>query len=186
MMGVAMLTTLSPSWCQTHTVCLGDSSFLIQYDTALLIAKAVEWILRPSDIGKTKREASWRFAQDSRLHAPQARHEDYTNSGYDRGHMMPAGDRSSRISSMKSTFIMTNVCPQVPALNRGPWKRIEEATRRYAAGGHVLRVQAFPIFWKADTFYLNSGRVAIPHGFIKTVRLAYNDSIIYSGYFQNY
>lgn len=186
MLAVVAITSTSPTWCQSHTVRIGDSTFLIHYDTALLIAKSVEWFLSSNDIGKQKRNSSWRFVPDHRYPGKQPTHEDYSHSGYDRGHMLPAADRSRSISSMKQTFVMTNVCPQVPALNRGEWKRIEEATRKYAAGGHRLWVQAFPIFWQADTQRIGINHVPVPHGFVKTVRLAESDSIIYTRYFQNY
>lgn len=183
---VCDLATLAPcAWSQAQTVQIGDSTFLIQYDTALLVATCVQWILRGSDIGKNKREPSWKFVQDPRTNVRQASHDDYTHSGYDRGHMCPAADRSSSAKLMRSTFVMTNVAPQTSALNRGAWKKIEDACRKYATSGHALRIQAFPVFWQADTLRIGRNRVAVPHGFVKTVRLAGNDSIIYSRYFSN-
>lgn len=183
---VCVLATLAPcAWSQAQTVQIGDSTFLIQYDTALLVATCVQWILRGSDIGKNKREPSWKFVQDPRTNVRQASHDDYTHSGYDRGHMCPAADRSSSAKLMRSTFVMTNVAPQTSALNRGAWKKIEDACRKYATGGHDLRIQAFPVFWQADTLRIGRNRVAVPHGFVKTVRLASNDSIIFTRYFSN-
>lgn len=185
MLAVAVLSGTSPIWCQSHTVQIGDSSLLIHYDTALLIARSVEWVLSPEFLGNAKRKASWKFTQDDRLKAPQASHEDYTHSGYDRGHMCPASDRSRSISSMKQTFVVTNICPQAPALNRGAWEKIENDSRRYAANGIPLRIQACPVFWLADTQFIGRHRVAVPHGFVKTIRLLSTDSIIFSRYFTN-
>lgn len=52
---------------------------------------------------------------------------DYTNSGYDRGHMAPNyaivtryGEREQR-----KTFLTTNIAPQSPALNRTVWRNLE-------------------------------------------------------------
>jgi len=52
----------------------------------------------------------------------------YTGSGYDRGHMAPNygiaicyGEDAQR-----ETFLMSNVTPQTPNLNRGPWKALEQ------------------------------------------------------------
>lgn len=182
---VPIICSISPGWCQSHTVQIGDSTFLVHYDTALLIARAVEWVLSPEYLGSAKRKSSWRFERDARFSGRQADHEDYTHSGFDRGHMLPAQDRSKSISSMKQTFVMTNVCPQAPALNRGDWERTEINCRKYAANGIPLRIQAFPVFWMADTQMIGRNHVAVPHGFVKTVRILNSDSIIYSRYFPN-
>lgn len=164
---------------------IGNFANSIDYDTVLLVPRFVEWTLCTADLGHIKREPSWKFVQDPRTNVRQAAHDDYSHSGFDRGHLCPAADRSSSTKLMKSTFVMTNVAPQTPALNRGAWKKIEDACRKYAAGGHALRVQACPVFWQADTQRIGRNRVAVPHGFVKTVRLAGNDSIIFTRYFSN-
>ena len=52
---------------------------------------------------------------------------DYTNSGFDRGHMVPNHAIVSRYgdAARKLTFMMTNIAPQSPALNRGVWRDVE-------------------------------------------------------------
>jgi DNA/RNA endonuclease G (NUC1) len=52
-------------------------------------------------------------------------HTDYAGTGYDRGHMCPNADRDSTVSVMQSTFLMTNMVPQTPANNQGPWAKFE-------------------------------------------------------------
>ena len=51
---------------------------------------------------------------------------DYNYSGYDRGHMAPAGDMKWSDEAMRQTFYLTNICPQMKSLNTGAWKRLEE------------------------------------------------------------
>lgn len=53
---------------------------------------------------------------------------DYTNTGYDRGHMAAAANADDPIE-MSETFLMTNMTPQLPNINRIVWKNIEERTR---------------------------------------------------------
>lgn len=53
---------------------------------------------------------------------------DYTNSGYDRGHMVPAAN-SDEPKEMSDTFLMTNMTPQLPSVNRVAWKNLEERVR---------------------------------------------------------
>jgi endonuclease G len=54
--------------------------------------------------------------------------EDYTNSGYDRGHMTPAADSNSD-KQMSETFLMTNMTPQLPSVNRVAWRMLEDRVR---------------------------------------------------------
>jgi endonuclease G, mitochondrial len=59
----------------------------------------------------------------------RTRHEDFTNSGYDRGHMAPNFAIATRYGSQaqQETFLMSNIVPQKPDLNRGVWRELEMA-----------------------------------------------------------
>jgi endonuclease G, mitochondrial len=54
--------------------------------------------------------------------------DDYTSTGFDRGHMVPAAD-SSNPTQMSETFFMTNMTPQYPNVNRVAWRLLEVAVR---------------------------------------------------------
>lgn len=162
-----------------------DGRYSIEYDTTLKIPRRVTWSLCQSDLGTIKRVSKMKFYPDADIPEGTAMPSDYTRTGYDRGHMCPAADRSTSRRAMMATFSMANITPQAPALNRGAWKRIEDATRRYARGGHPVTIMADAVFWQADTLRIGQTRVAVPHAFVKTVRLMANDSIIFTGYFQN-
>ena len=166
-------------------IVLKMSTFSVEYDSALLIPVACDWLLFASHLGKVRRPSSSRFREDERAPCPRATHDDYTRSGFDRGHLCPSADRSASRQAMDETFIMTNVAPQAPALNRGPWKRYEDAARAVARGGHQLRVHVDCVFWQADTQRIGTHGVAVPHGFVKTIRDFSTDSIIFSRYFPN-
>jgi endonuclease G len=58
--------------------------------------------------------------------------QDYTASGYDRGHVAPAADMTYSAQAMSESFLLTNMMPQVPGNNRGIWKYTEEMTRYWA------------------------------------------------------
>lgn len=51
----------------------------------------------------------------------------YLHSGFDRGHMAPNHAIASRFgeSAQEESFLMTNIAPQTPELNRGIWREIE-------------------------------------------------------------
>lgn len=61
-----------------------------------------------------------RFTDDAQIPALfRAYTKDYTASGYDRGHMSPAGDSLRSQKAMDETFLMTNIAPQIgPGFNR--------------------------------------------------------------------
>ncbi len=105
------------------------------------------------------------FKVDERTGA-KVRHEDYTNSGYDRGHMAPnwaIGTRYGRDAQIE-TFYMSNICPQKPGLNQGMWRCLEMITAKaYANQFGDVWVLAGPIFDK-DVETLKSG-VEIPDEF---------------------
>ena len=164
---------------------LDNGSYQTVYSRALLVPISADWVLAKENLGKSQREPSWRFSEDLRVPSPRATHADYTGSGFDRGHLCPAADRSADLKSVRSTFIMTNVCPQAPALNRGAWKRLEEACRAIARHGQALSIHVDAVFWKADTQRIGRHRVAVPHGFVKTIRDFLTDTICFSKYFCN-
>ena len=58
--------------------------------------------------------------------------KDYKKSGYDRGHQMNAYDCACDSIAMEESFYYSNVAPQLPSLNRGIWKKLEEYNRKLA------------------------------------------------------
>ncbi len=101
----------------------------------------------------------------------EVRHDDFTNSGYDRGHMAPNATIAGRYgeAAQLETFVMSNVCPQTPQLHRtgGPWEELERLVRQWANVYEEVWVITGPIFDK-DIETLALG-VEIPDAFFKIV-----------------
>jgi endonuclease G len=57
------------------------------------------------------------------------KHGEYTNSGWDRGHLTPAGDFPYDTTLMNETFVTTNITPQSVGFNQGLWVKLESAIR---------------------------------------------------------
>lgn len=88
-----------------------------------------------------------KFFADARLpRAERAELDDYHGSGFDRGHMAPAGDMATD-ESMAQSFSLANMVPQAPINNRRAWAGIEKATRKYVmrAAGDVFVITG-PVF----------------------------------------
>lgn len=164
---------------------LAFSSYKVVYDYTLNIPVYVCWSVSSHDLGNVKRNSGWRFKQDSRLQKPRVSTADYRLSGYQRGHMCPAADRSYSKEAMKETFTTANICPQAPSLNVGAWKQTEDQTRQLATILGKVHVKCAPIFTHADTTRIGKHRVAVPHGFIKVVYLADSITPIFCRLFTN-
>jgi endonuclease G len=87
------------------------------------------------------------FLQDTRI-GVRLTHQDYTGSGYDRGHMTPnsAIARCFGLEAQRETFLMTNICPQSPNLNQKVWENLERAELDYANRFGEVWVVDGPIF----------------------------------------
>ena len=105
------------------------SQYALSYNRDRGIANWVSWQLSADWLGTTDRQDN--FRQDGGLPAGvyQVTPNDYRNTGYDRGHIVPSGDRTRTVSDNSATFLMTNILPQAPTNNRGVWRELEEYSR---------------------------------------------------------
>jgi endonuclease G len=94
------------------------------------------------------------------------KHSDYTNSGYDRGHMVMSEERTDNVEDNKATFIMTNIIPQAPDLNQGVWLSFEKYCNDLAHQGKELFIFAGGIYLSNN--YIND-KVAISDSCFKIV-----------------
>lgn len=154
---------------ENKVLMLDKGSYQIYYNPAIGLPQLVVWGLSKSDIGKAKREPSFHFVTDHDTPKPRVKSSMYSHTGYQRGHMCPAADRSASKALMKSTFVMSNVCPMTARLNVGPWKDIETLERYLLKKYPALRIKAAPLFFPRDTQWIGNGRVAVPHAFIKVI-----------------
>ena len=83
---------------------------------------------------------------------------DYSNSGYDRGHMCPAADNKWDKQAMRESFYMTNICPQHHNLNRGDWKELEDDCRRWVEESGTIYIACGPILYKNNISYIGEER----------------------------
>ena len=107
-----------------------------------------------------------RFEVDRRTRALVS-HDTYTKSGYDRGHMAPNFAIASRFgeTAQKETFLMSNVVPQNPALNQGPWRLLEDVlANRTARLAKEIWVVTGPVYEGPQEIRVKDGPV-VPSAF---------------------
>ncbi len=111
---------------QSDDYILCKTEYVISYNQNFNSANWAAWNLNSTWIGSTDRYKG-KFITDNTLPEDfeHITHNDYTNTGYDRGHIVRSYDRSSNDEANKSTFLMTNIFAQTPDLNRGVWLDFE-------------------------------------------------------------
>ena len=149
---------------------LERTGYTLSFNPETNIPNWVAWVLDADKL--VERESrSDKFVPDPDLNPRRAVNtKDYTGSGWDRGHMCPAGDNRWHWRAMDETFYMTNICPQHHNLNRGDWKELEEACRRWAAIEPVYIVCG-PILYKTPKYgYIGKEhQIRVPDAFFKVV-----------------
>lgn len=113
-----------------------------------------------------------KFMCDPHVTTGSATLADYRNSGYDRGHMVPAADMKWSTSAMKESFYLSNICPQHKNLNQKRWKDLENKVREWAIADSAIIVICGPIVNEAPKC-IGSNKVTVPHGFFKVVLSPY-------------
>jgi endonuclease G len=116
--------------------------YVLSYSRDKGIPNWVSWHLDPSWIGGAQRQND--FRNDTTLPAGwyQVQGTDYSGSGFDRGHHCPSADRTITIPDNSATFLMTNMMPQAPDNNQGPWEVLESYCRTLVSQGNELYIIA--------------------------------------------
>ncbi len=100
----------------------------------------VSWQLNSSWLGSAPRQDNFRADTTLPSNCYRVTSSDYTGSGFDRGHMTPSADRTNTIANNSATFLMTNIVPQAPDNNQGPWADLEDYGRELVGQGKELYI----------------------------------------------
>lgn len=148
-----------------NTVELCSSFYVSVYDkNHKSVVFVSEKLSKDSNVGSVIRVNA--FRSDGRVGSAGAINSDYVGS-FDRGHMAPAADASDSVQ-MKETFLLTNITPQEPTLNRNAWKKLENRVRKMRQTRNedmwVLNIAIYP----NEPKYIGNA-IPVPSGYWKIV-----------------
>ncbi|MBQ4381043.1 MAG: DNA/RNA non-specific endonuclease [Bacteroidaceae bacterium] len=157
---------------------LCKSAFIVSFNISTLCPNYVAWHLTAARTeGDVKRSDEYIedmvLAEGSRVMA-----SDYSGSGYDRGHMCPAGDNKNDERAMAESFMMTNICPQAHKLNSDWWNDLEIKCREWANRKGDLYIVAGPIFDTPSPKKIGrrkNVRISVPDRFFKVILMMGDD-----------
>lgn len=151
-----------------HDILLHHTAYALVYDTIHHLAKWTIYQISINQIEQKNSKRTNRFLPDPLLYNATNLEVDYKNSGYDRGHLVPAADMAYSDMTMQESFYYSNITPQVPSFNRGIWKRLEEKVREWVLQNHTLIVVSGAII--TDTMpKIGIHSISVPHYFYKIV-----------------
>ena len=163
-------TNLASGYPLAHTAdtILSYAGFDLGYNEQFEQAAWVAYVLTREEIESGTVERTDNFRADTSISSGSATPADYRGSGYDRGHLAPAGDMKWDHLAMSQSFLMSNMSPQEPAFNRGIWRKLETEVRNWALEKDSLYVITGPLFSPSDSLIGESG-VGIPNYYFKVL-----------------
>lgn len=150
-------------------IILRRAGYTTCYDVKNKIPHWVAWHLTASHTTGTYNRKNQKFMEDTDVPEPRATYYDFIQSGYDRGHMCPSGDCKWSEAAQEQSFLLTNVCPQNPNLNRGDWNEMELLCRDWAQKYGDLYIVCGPVLLNTRHKRIGKNKVTVPEAFFKVV-----------------
>ncbi|MBO4475845.1 MAG: DNA/RNA non-specific endonuclease [Bacteroidales bacterium] len=151
-------------------------AYVTSYNTTTLIPNWVAYEITAEEAAVRRERSDTQFKMDPALRGvTQAMREDYSGSGWTKGHMMPAADAAFNTTAMEETFYFTNVCPQNETLNAGDWQYLEKRVRSWAKRYGSVWVVTGPIIGKNKYGTIGERDVVIPDSFYKALLVRRED-----------
>ncbi len=108
------------------------------------------------------------FEVDKKVRTSSADWRNYKKSGYDKGHLCPAGDRRYSYQAFEETFLTSNISPQNHEFNAGIWNRLEQKTRYWAKKYNDVYVVTGGVLTN-DLKTIGYEAVSVPKQFYKVI-----------------
>ena len=147
---------------------IDHGAYTLSYDEQHEQAEWVAYELTASEVNG-RYERTDNFRRDPQVETGSASLADYKGSGYDRGHLAPAGDMSYSRRAMSKSFYLSNMTPQEPGLNRGIWRQLESQVRDWAVSKGSVYVVTGGILNGGYKDKIGANDVTVPSHYYKVI-----------------
>jgi len=129
-----------------------------------------EWVayeLKKTHLSSTNHKRPY-FEIDKTVKSGAASWRNYKNSGYDRGHLCPAGDRRYTKEAHDETFLTSNISPQEHQFNAGIWNTLEQKVRYWSRKYNGVFVVTGGVL-NGNMKSIGTEHVSVPNQFYKVL-----------------
>ena len=148
--------------------------YTASYNHTTLLPNWVAWELTAEEVTDAY-DFQCSFSRDPDVQFPKASREDYSYSGWDKGHMAPRADMKWSGQALEESYYFTNICPQDHAMNSGSWRKVEELTRRLAKHYGAVYVVCGPVVGSGRYGTIGKSGVQVPDAFFKALAVNTSD-----------
>ena len=117
------------------------------------------------------------FKQDPLIDTESAHWNNFKDTGYDKGHLVPAADMKFSRDAYTETFYTSNVSPQNREFNAGVWNRLEQKVRYWSNKYTALFIVTGSILHD-NLVTIGDEEVSVPDYFYKIVVRVQNDKLV--------
>lgn len=143
--------------------------YTLSYVEKYELAEWTAYMLNKDLLNKPNVDRFQNFIPDYNVSTRSSFYSDYANSGFNRGHLVPAGDMAFDTVAMRESFYMSNITPQHRAFNNGIWKELEENIRDWTYKSETLYIITGPVLTNPITTIGIENRVTVPSAFYKVI-----------------
>jgi len=162
---------------------LDKKYYNICYDDDLKGALFVSYKLSADKVNTSNITKRPSFYEDKTLPKEYiSRSSDYIGSGYDRGHLASDASFDYSADALKSVYVMSNIVPQYPSLNRYAWSDTEDEERRLAKKYGEVGV-IIGVVYDDNPQRIGADFIAVPAAFYKTIYTTDGHQVCY--YYEN-
>lgn len=163
--GLVFNESLLPS--STFNAIITHDYYLLSYSEPHEQAEWVAYTLEKEHLTYDDRKRPY-FIEDPKVKSKSADWRNYKGSGYDRGHLCPAGDRRFSEYAYNETFYTSNISPQNKEFNAGVWNRLEMQVRKWCKRYGTLTIITGGVL-SNDLNEIGPEDVDVPNAFYKVV-----------------
>ena len=149
--------------------------FTLSYHERYEQAEWVAYTLKREHLTYDDRERPY-FIEDPKVRTKSADWRNYRGSGYDRGHLCPAGDRRFSEYAYNQTFYTSNISPQRKDFNAGIWNRLEMQVRSWCKQYGTLQVVVGGVL-ESGLQEIGDEDVAVPERYYKIISRGESDEL---------